>query len=63
MCKVIEDVRRESEERAVQKTVVQNIRNVMDSFNVNVERAMDSLRIPADQQPKYAKMVSSQAYR
>lgn len=63
VCKIIEEVRKESEERAIQKTVVQNIRSVMDSFNVSVERAMNSLRIPAEQQPKYAKMVSSQAYR
>ena len=63
MCKVIEDVRKESEERAIQKTVVRDIRHVMESFNVSVEKAMESLHVPAEQQTRYAKIVSSQAYR
>lgn len=63
VCKVIEDVRKESEERTEQRTLVRAIRDVMASFNVSAEKAMDSLHVPADQQQRYAKIVSSQAYR
>lgn len=63
VCKVIEDVRKESEERTEQRTLVRAIRDVMTSFNVSAEKAMESLHVPAEQQPRYAKIVSSQAYR
>ena len=56
-------MRKESEERTEQRTLVRAIRDVMASFNVSAEKAMDSLHVPADQQKKYAKIVSSQAYR
>ena len=63
VCKVIEDVRKESEEHTEQRTLVRAIRDVMTSFNVSTEKAMESLHVPVEQQSRYAKIVSSQAYR
>ncbi len=34
-----------------------SIRNVMGSFNVSMEKAMDVLQIPADERAKYAALV------
>ena len=35
------------------ETILANLRSVMQSFNVPVEKAMDSLQIPKDQQPYF----------
>ena len=40
-----------------QETLIKAIRNVMDSFGVNVEKAMDSLKIPQSQRSLYAGLV------
>ena len=42
---------------ACQDTLVSAIRNVMKSFGVSVERAMDSLDIPPNQRATYAGLV------
>ena len=39
------------------ETLVSSIRNVMDSFGVTLEKAMDSLRIPQTQRQTYAALV------
>lgn len=53
MCKVLEDMRNETE----QKRIIIDIKNVMDSFGVNVEKAMEALKIPAAQWDMYAGYV------
>ena len=63
MCKVIENVGKEIETRTEQRTLVRAIKNVMNAFNISAEKAMESLDVPPDQQPSYAKTVKSQAYR
>ena len=40
-----------------QETLVYSIRNVMDSFGVTLEKAMDSLKIPTAQREDYAILV------
>ena len=40
-----------------QETLIKAIRNVMDSFGVNVEKAMDSLKIPQSQRSLYAGLI------
>ena len=40
-----------------QETLVYSIRNVMDSFGVTIEKAMDSLKIPPAQRETYAGLV------
>ena len=49
MCKVMEDMRNDVEQR----TKVEAIKNVMESFNVSSQQAMDALKIPVSEQAKY----------
>ena len=44
-----------------QQTTVDHIKNIMDSFGVTIEKAMDSLKIPQSQRSIYAGLVSEQA--
>ena len=39
------------------ETLVSSIKNVMDSFGVTLEKAMDSLKIPLAQRQTYAALV------
>ena len=41
-----------------QQTLVQSIKNVMESFGVSLDKAMESLKIPSDQRSMYAGMVN-----
>ena len=49
MCNVIEDMREDVEQR----TLLEAIKNIMESFKVSAQQAMDVLKIPAADQPKY----------
>ncbi len=40
-----------------QETIVYSIRNIMSSFDVTLDRAMDTLKIPAAQRENYANLV------
>ncbi len=42
-----------------QETLVASIKNIMESFGVNIDRAMDSLKIPQDQRTMYAGLVQN----
>ena len=46
------------EKRGEQNAKVLDIRNVMESFGVSLEKAMESLKIPSDQRSMYAGMVN-----
>ena len=63
MCKVMEDMRKESEQQAEQKTLLQAIKNVMESFGVSVEKAMDSLKVPNDQRAHYESLINPKPTR
>ena len=49
MCKVMEDMRNE----AVIKANTQAIKNIMEAFKVDAEKAMDALKIPVSERPVY----------
>lgn len=49
MCKAMEDFRDEIEVR----TMVVAIKNIMEGLKYTAQQAMDLLKIPADEQPKY----------
>ncbi len=49
MCKAMEDMREDVEQR----TMVTAIKNVMESFKVTAQQAMEALKIPTADQPKY----------
>ena len=52
MSKVMDDLRME--------TRMDDIKNVMDSFNVSFEQAMDALQIPADEREFYRDKISEE---
>ena len=49
----ISEGRREQE----QETMASAIRNIMESFGVGMEKAMDTLKIPPEQRSVYASLV------
>lgn len=50
MSKVMEDMRKE----AIVKAKAEDIKNVMESFKIDAEKAMDALKIPVSERPVYA---------
>ncbi|MBO6133659.1 MAG: hypothetical protein J6P05_04920, partial [Lachnospiraceae bacterium] len=56
--RVMKDDLAESEQRGEQNAVVEAIKNVMESFGVSLEKAMEALKIPSDQRSMYAGMVN-----
>lgn len=57
MCKVMEDMRNESAKKADEQRLIIDIKNVMESFGVSVEKAMESLKIPETLWSMYAGLV------
>ena len=61
MCKVLEEMRNEAakdaEKKAVERTTVTHIRDIMDKLKYTVDQAMDLLNIPASQREIYAGLV------
>jgi hypothetical protein len=53
MCKVMEDLREESIQRGIDQNRVESIKNIMESFKVTAQQAMDALKIPLTEQSKY----------
>ena len=41
------------EERGREKNLLENLRSVMESFNVSAEKAMESLKVPENEQAYY----------
>ena len=58
MCRAFEEVRDESYNRGVQQNAISNIQSLMRNMKLNPKQAMDALSIPAEDQEKYAKMLS-----
>lgn len=54
MCKVMEEMRNEAAKRATIATNTEAIKNVMESFKIDAEKAMDALKIPVSERPIYA---------
>ena len=53
MCKVMEEMRDEVEQRTEFRTRLESIKNVMESFKVSAQQAMEALKIPEAERPKY----------
>lgn len=58
MCKVMEDMRNETAKNATIQATVNHIRDIMESFGVTIEKAMESLKIPVEQRDMYAGLVA-----
>lgn len=54
VCKVMEDMRNEKE----RETLLDAIKNVMDSFKVTAEQAMEALKIPVSDRPSYLEKLA-----
>ncbi len=63
MCEVLDRVeakgREEGRAEGVELTRMESIKNVMDTLKFTAQQAMDVLRIPADEQPKYLGRLES----
>ena len=57
MRRIMRDDLEQAEKDGEQNAKVLDIKNVMESFGVSLERAMESLKIPTDQWAMYAGMV------
>jgi len=53
MCKAMEDMRNEVAERTAENTLLQNIKNLMETLKLSAEQAMDALKIPDSEKAKY----------
>ncbi len=61
MCKVLEEMRNEAakdaDKKAVERTTVSHIKEIMDKLKYTVDQAMDLLSIPQSQRSTYAGLV------
>ena len=57
MCKSMEDMRNEAAKRATESTLLQTIRNLMETTKWPAEQAMDALKIPDSDRIRYAKKL------
>lgn len=53
MCKAFEEVR----DKAREEKEFSNIKTLMETMSLTAQQAMDALRVPAEEQAKYAKML------
>lgn len=53
MCKEIEKMRKDVEQRTAYKTNLDAIRNIMKGLKYTAQQAMDLLKIPAAERDKY----------
>ncbi|MBD5460992.1 MAG: hypothetical protein HDR26_08650 [Lachnospiraceae bacterium] len=54
MCKVMEDMRNEVAQRTAENTLLQNIKNLMETMKLSAEQAMDALKVSEADRTKYA---------
>lgn len=53
MCKVMDELREESEKRGEEAALLRSIANIMEGLKYTAQQAMDLLKIPAADQEKY----------
>ena len=53
MCKEMEEMRNDVEQRTAYKTNLDAIRNIMEGLKYTAQQAMDLLKIPAAERDKY----------
>ena len=57
VCKVMEDMRNEAKKEEHFDTVLNNIKNLMESVKWSAEQAMDALKIPTSERSMYLKQL------
>ena len=53
MCKAMEELREESFQRGIDQGRIESIKSIMETLKYTAQQAMDLLKIPAAEQPKY----------
>ena len=53
MCKVMEELREQSFQRGIDQSRIESIKNIMEGLKYTAQQAMNLLKIPAEEQPKY----------
>ena len=53
MCKAMEEMREESYQKGIEQNRLESIKNIMEGLKYTAQQAMELLKIPADDQPKY----------
>jgi hypothetical protein len=57
MCQIIEDMRREERRKAEERTMLQNVRNLLAATKYTAEELLDMLKVPEADQPRYLDML------
>ena len=53
MCKAMDELREQSIQRGIDQNRVESIKNIMEGLKYTAQQAMDLLKIPVSDQPKY----------
>ena len=53
MCQAIDDMRKESMDKGIESTLLDNLKKIMAGLNYTAQQAMDLLQVPAADRPKY----------
>ena len=53
MCKAMEELREQSIQRGIDQSRIESIKNIMEGLKYTAQQAMDLLKIPVSDQPKY----------
>lgn len=59
MCQAIKEMWEEGNQQGIECTTFQAIRNLTETLVLNVNQAMDALKIPAEEREKYMRMLNS----
>ena len=57
MCKIMEDIKEEARNEAKKETLLDNIRNAMESWGLTAEAAMKGLKIPEEKQKELLPLI------
>ena len=57
MCKLIEDLQNEARDEGKKESLLDNIRNLMETMNLTAQQAMNALKVPVDKQKEYLALI------
>ena len=57
MCRAFEEVREETRKKTREQTLLEDIKSLMETLKLTANQAMDALKVPEAEQPKYLAML------
>ena len=57
MCRAFEEVREETRKKTREQTLLEDIKSLMETLKLTANQAMDALKVPETEQPKYLAML------